>query len=486
MQLITEFYDPGDLRKLRKNDLEGRNNPQFLRNANTIRKIFYELALGLAFIHQNGIIHRDLSLDNVLVKSENGQLRVVITDFGHSRFLTRDRGTHWGHVNEHGRGLTAPGEIGKNSYRPPEGFQDYETFLKNTLLKSLKLNEINCLKNSYTTKYYDQKWDIWQLGIIYLELLTETRHPFLTKEEIQEMSGKNEREKDMIMTKKLYKYMGFPTEEELKNLVFFYPIMKDMEKLGISSSDVVLKSESFLNLDRKTIPNKSMVSQILSMDQYRNDPNAQQLMSKYYDQQFENYTVLMNNLKRSHASYRDFRKLTFAEVRTFRKKQLFDCLRFNKTIVSSFQHPERSDKFFLEALDLICKMLSYSPVLRLQSRDMLNEKFFDPDLKFYEEEIIDDFQPVNAEHIPGEFDLVTANELDDRYQLDYSSNNAREVLPIFRKNLTTSIDTDHCRGAEYIKVSFLNMRMIFYSDHFIECREGQIYFKDICFYTVVF
>jgi len=111
--------------------------------------------------------------------------------------------------------------------------------------------------------------------------------------------------------------------------------------------------------------------------------------------------------------------------------------------------------------------------------------FFDPDLKFYtEEKIVEDFEPLQLELLPDEFDANTASELDNKYQFDYSSSNAEEVLKTFRSNLTTSINPEHCMGAEYTKVSFLNLRIIFYMDYHIECISGKTHYKDTCIYTL--
>src|SRR5690606_7682743 len=64
------------------------------------------LARALDYVHQQGILHRDIKPDNVLVAREDG--RVLLTDFG----IARD---------ERGARLTQTGEVlGTPAYMAPE------------------------------------------------------------------------------------------------------------------------------------------------------------------------------------------------------------------------------------------------------------------------------------------------------------------------------------------------------------------------------
>ena len=45
-------------------------------------KIFSQISSGIEYLHQNGICHRDMKLENVLLDSEN---KIKIVDFGFSR-----------------------------------------------------------------------------------------------------------------------------------------------------------------------------------------------------------------------------------------------------------------------------------------------------------------------------------------------------------------------------------------------------------------
>jgi serine/threonine protein kinase len=75
MYLVTELVDGTDLRvRLRAGRLPLRH----------VAHIAYDLAEGLAFLHANGVIHRDVKPANVLLVrgSEARRPRVKLTDFG--------------------------------------------------------------------------------------------------------------------------------------------------------------------------------------------------------------------------------------------------------------------------------------------------------------------------------------------------------------------------------------------------------------------
>ena len=49
-----------------------------------------QIAKGIAFLHQNNIVHRDIKPGNILLKSCNGYAVVKLGDFGLSKFLDPD------------------------------------------------------------------------------------------------------------------------------------------------------------------------------------------------------------------------------------------------------------------------------------------------------------------------------------------------------------------------------------------------------------
>jgi serine/threonine protein kinase len=121
--------------------------PRFL-----VRSIACQIARGLRAAHGVGVVHRDLKCGNVLLeRSEDGEIRAVITDFGLARSLEPDAGQ--------GTKLTATGQLmGTPAYFAPE------------LLEGKALTPAS---------------DVYSLGVMVYEMVTgqqpfRGRTPFLT------------------------------------------------------------------------------------------------------------------------------------------------------------------------------------------------------------------------------------------------------------------------------------------------------------------
>ncbi|MBP6350538.1 MAG: protein kinase [Candidatus Obscuribacter sp.] len=72
--------------------------------------IFRQVAEALAFVHDHGIIHRDIKPDNIMLESTNGSELVKLVDFGIAKLTQKE-----------GQNLTATGEVfGSPLYMSPE------------------------------------------------------------------------------------------------------------------------------------------------------------------------------------------------------------------------------------------------------------------------------------------------------------------------------------------------------------------------------
>ena len=115
--------------------------------------IMKQLAMSIQFLHRNGIIHRDLKLENILIDkrvvNDNVVLQTKINDFGLSTFFLGN------HKMEE--------KYGTLLYLPPE----------------------IVLSHSYT-----KKLDIWDFGIIAFTILNDGEHPFAKETEVQDLLQK--------------------------------------------------------------------------------------------------------------------------------------------------------------------------------------------------------------------------------------------------------------------------------------------------------
>ncbi len=82
--IILEYIKHGDLSKF-LNKLQ--KNKTIVSEA-IAASITYQIANGLHYLHQYGVIHRDLKLENIMVKSyDSNKIEVKILDFGLSKII---------------------------------------------------------------------------------------------------------------------------------------------------------------------------------------------------------------------------------------------------------------------------------------------------------------------------------------------------------------------------------------------------------------
>lgn len=143
-------------------------------NLRITEKIFRELLSGLAYLHGEQIIHRDISPSNILLPQDiEGQAPIIISDFG----------TAW-HASI--SSSTEPSdrkclEVGTTCYRAPE------TLFSNT---------------AYTTSL-----DLWSTGVLLAECLRSPPTPLL------ESRRGDEDGNQLGLILSMFKTLGTPTEQ---------------------------------------------------------------------------------------------------------------------------------------------------------------------------------------------------------------------------------------------------------------------------------
>ncbi len=161
---IYEFGSENGTYFLASEFVEGETLREFLHNGElTLKKILSiaeQTALALAAAHRNGIIHRDIKPENIMIRSEDGIVKVL--DFGLAKLTEKRRGdTETRRHGEEDNTLiaasprprvpvspnTEPGMIlGTVSYMSPEQTRGLATI--------------------------DARSDVWSLGIVLFEMLT--------------------------------------------------------------------------------------------------------------------------------------------------------------------------------------------------------------------------------------------------------------------------------------------------------------------------
>ena len=104
LAIVMEFVDGGDLRSF-STAAGGLGGEQAL-------ELVIGLAEGVRAIHLNGVIHRDIKPQNVLVDASGGRLVAKVGDFGIARVVADN------HITQHGHLMGTP------TYMAPETLQE--------------------------------------------------------------------------------------------------------------------------------------------------------------------------------------------------------------------------------------------------------------------------------------------------------------------------------------------------------------------------
>ena len=142
--LVTEFAPWGSLADC----IRGRDEP----DEHVKAKLMLDAAKGLEYLHSNGILHRDIKPDNVLVFSLDGVVEVngKLTDFGSSR-----------NINLLMTNMTFTKGVGTPVYMAPEVINK-EKYKKPADVFSFGVMLFECFKwgDAYPKECFKYPWDI--------------------------------------------------------------------------------------------------------------------------------------------------------------------------------------------------------------------------------------------------------------------------------------------------------------------------------------
>lgn len=110
-------------------------------------QIAHDLLAAVQFLHKNGIMHRDIKSDNILLQQDENSWRAVLTDFSLAKAFVHRKDNYTGHT----------GEVGTLVYSAPEVLNDEE---------------------------YDASVDLWSVGVVLVELLKQETIPGLKVKQI--------------------------------------------------------------------------------------------------------------------------------------------------------------------------------------------------------------------------------------------------------------------------------------------------------------
>lgn len=214
--LVLEFVEH-DLKSI----LEDMPEP-FL--SSEVKRLLLQLTSGIAYLHDNWILHRDLKTSNLLLNNR-GQLKIA--DFGMARYvgdpppkLTQLVVTLW--------------------YRAPE----------------LLLG----------TKTYNAAVDMWSVGCIFGELLT--REPLL--------QGKNE----VDQVSHIFELCGVPTEETWPG----FRRLPNARSLRLPKAQVATGSVVRARFPSLTSAGAGLLGDLLSLDPERRPSAREMLQNEYFRQ----------------------------------------------------------------------------------------------------------------------------------------------------------------------------------------------------------
>ena len=176
--LVLEFAENGSLKQYFKNYKEKNKTENSFTPIpqETIIKFLKESLDALKYLHENNIIHRDISLDNILLGQNN---TIKISDFGISAKIKEQNDNENNDDNNYDKD--------KNKINEKENKDEKSIYSGFTICgrKDMVPPEIENRGN------YDYRFDIYCLGLTILSLISE-KHPIeILKDENKQYKGKN-------------------------------------------------------------------------------------------------------------------------------------------------------------------------------------------------------------------------------------------------------------------------------------------------------
>ena len=86
MYVVTEFCKTGDLQMYQKQMCRGQPLDE-----ERIKVLAKKIAQGVNYLHESGIVHRDLKLENILIDEKLGISIPIITDFGFAKIVGNEK-----------------------------------------------------------------------------------------------------------------------------------------------------------------------------------------------------------------------------------------------------------------------------------------------------------------------------------------------------------------------------------------------------------
>ena len=265
----------------------------------------------------------------------------------------------------------------------------------------------------YTSEHYDTSWDIWQVGLVLLNMLCKNRHPFALEEKDYQMLTRHNRPagdltNDEYMLGLIETRFGHPTEQELKDLIYFGP--KDVDPNNEITKrwreEKRAQFSTLLNAFLKTAKAKQFhktrnlgttgeidtvrakylmkVSRRTGAGYDKNVKNDKNFSKNKSDVKSENKDD--NSKDDNHSENLIFGLTNSPKIKSLTKKlpKLPDFKNFsiNDFILDDpyrtlqyIDEPNNKD-FVQPAIKFIVKLLRYSPTSRPSSRDLLDDPFF--------------------------------------------------------------------------------------------------------------